>query len=153
MAIVSSKIISRIAQKIGSYITERHTDQFGKHYDYEYLNSGQDENAIMAARALKITEALKEWEINDFINNGWSGLQYQTADEFATAIRIKYKNANGIEAAQIAKAILDAINSGQVTDAQVQNAFGLTQAQYTNNKAKLQTVMDDYDAVIAVMGA
>lgn len=58
MPIISSKITVRNTQSVGSYLTEQHIDQDGNEYLVEYLNTGQDENAVMAARAVNIGERI-----------------------------------------------------------------------------------------------
>lgn len=79
-------------------------------------------------------------------------LQYQTVAEFAARLREKYRNGTGEQAARIAKWILDHIEAGDFTDAQVRGAFSLTAGQWTTLKAKMTTLRTNYEAVQAAQG-
>ncbi len=48
--------------------------------------------------------------------------------------------------------MIERINAGDFTDAQVRNAFDLTTQQYTNMKARMTTLHDNWAAVIAARG-
>lgn len=79
-------------------------------------------------------------------------LRYQTAAQFAARLRARYREATKEEAARIATRILDWIDAGDVTDAQVRNAFGLTTQQYTALKTRMTALRDAYRAVQAAAG-
>ena len=79
-------------------------------------------------------------------------LQYQTASEFADRVRLRYLKSKREECARIAKWILDHIDAGNFTDAQVRNAFGLTVPQYNTLKTKMTNMRTAYEAVIAAVG-
>lgn len=74
MPIISSQIISQLAQADGgALIVERHIDHNGIVHDQQYVaQSGLDIDAVMAARAIKIGEAIDqaeavEQEANNFV--------------------------------------------------------------------------------------
>lgn len=79
-------------------------------------------------------------------------LRYQTAAQFAARLRERYRTATREEAARIATWVLDRIEAGDLTDAQVRNAFGLTTQQYTAMKARMSTLRDAYRAVQQAVG-
>ena len=79
-------------------------------------------------------------------------LNHQTATQFATRLRERYRAASKEECARLAKWILDHIDAGDFTETQVRNAFGLTAGQWTTIKAKMTTLRTNYDAVLAAAG-
>lgn len=79
-------------------------------------------------------------------------LQHQTAEEFAARLRIRYLKSSREECARIAKWVLDHIEAGDFTDAQVRNAFGLTTGQYNALKTKWTNLRTAYEAMLAAQG-
>lgn len=79
-------------------------------------------------------------------------LKYQTAAQFAARLRERYRNASKEEAARIATWILNRIEAGDITDAQVRSAFGLTAGQYTTLKTKMTNLRASWLAVQAAAG-
>lgn len=79
-------------------------------------------------------------------------LKHQTLTQFAAGVRERYRNASREDAAKIAAWILRHILNGDLTDTQVRNAFGLNAAQWTTLKAKMQTLVDHYEAVQVAQG-
>ena len=79
-------------------------------------------------------------------------LRYQTAAQFAARLRERYRTATREEAARIATWVLARIEAGDLTDAQVRSAFGLTTQQYTGLKARMSTLRDAYRAVQQAVG-
>ena len=79
-------------------------------------------------------------------------LKHQTAAEFAARFRERYKGASKQEAARLAYWLIERINAGDFTDAQVRNAFGFTTTQYTAAKARFQALHDHWAAVLAAQG-
>ena len=79
-------------------------------------------------------------------------LKHQTAPQFATRLRERYRSASREECARIASWILRHIANGDFTDLQVRNAFGLTAGQWTTLKAKMQALVDNYNAVQLAQG-
>lgn len=79
-------------------------------------------------------------------------LQHQTAAQFAARLRERFRNSNREEVARLAKWILDHLDAGDFTDAQIRNAFGLTAGQWTTLKAKMTTLRTNYAAVQAAAG-
>lgn len=79
-------------------------------------------------------------------------LRHQTAAQFAARLRERYRNASREEAARIATWVLDRIEAGDITDAQMRTAFSLTAAQWTTLKAKMTTLRTNWQAVQAARG-
>lgn len=79
-------------------------------------------------------------------------LQFQTTAQFAARLRERYRSASREEAARIATWILNRIDAGDITDAQVRNAFGLTVTQYANLKTRMTNLRTAYQAVQAAAG-
>lgn len=79
-------------------------------------------------------------------------LRHQTAAQFAARLRERYRNASREEAARIATWILNRIEAGDLTDAQVRNAFGLTVTQYNAMKTRMTNLRTAYQAVQAAAG-
>ena len=80
-------------------------------------------------------------------------LRFATGAELAAAFRRRYKAAEGFEAARLATWLLNRIDDGTFTDAQVRNAFGLTVAQYNALKTKFTSQRTAYLAIVAERGA
>jgi hypothetical protein len=79
-------------------------------------------------------------------------LVHQTGAELAARFRTAYRAATELRAAKMAWWLIERINAGDFTDAQVRNAFGLTTTQYTAMKTRMTTLHDQYAAVIAAKG-
>lgn len=79
-------------------------------------------------------------------------LRHATGAQLAAAFRERYRDATGLDAGRLSRWLLDRIGDGTWTDAQVRNTFGLTAAQYTALKTRLETRAARYDAVIADAG-
>jgi hypothetical protein len=155
MAIVSSTLqADPFAQADGrTYVRELHVDGQGAQYRIEYLAAvGLDRNAVMAARAVALANELADEEFRRCVDAGTFTVLQQTGAQLAARFRAAYRAASREQAARLAYWLLERINAGQVTDAQVQSAFGLTAAQYTAMKARATTLHDGWAAVLAAAG-
>jgi hypothetical protein len=79
-------------------------------------------------------------------------LNYETATAAATRFRTRYKIATALEASRLAYWIIERIVAGDYTDTQIRSVFGLTTTQYTAMKARMQTLHDDWVAVLVAAG-
>jgi hypothetical protein len=79
-------------------------------------------------------------------------LKHQTAAQFAARLRERYRNAEREDAAKIARWVARRLAAGDITDAQMRAAFGLTTTQWSNLKARMQTLAANYDAVLSARG-
>jgi hypothetical protein len=79
-------------------------------------------------------------------------LHHITADEFANRLRTRYKAAQGDDCARIATWILNHLEKGDFTDAQLRTAFALTAGQWTTLKTKLTALRGNWLAVKSAAG-
>lgn len=79
-------------------------------------------------------------------------LVHQTPAQFAQRLRAAYRAASKEQCARMAWRIVEMLNAGDVTDAQLQNVFGLTAAQYPTLKTKLADLHDKWAGVRAAQG-
>ena len=79
-------------------------------------------------------------------------LSHQTAAQLAARFRARYRTAEREEAARLATWLLNRIDVGDFTDAQVRSAFGLTAQQYTTLKTAMTTLRTQWLAVQSAKG-
>lgn len=134
-------------------VVETHVDILGGQHVYPYRAAvGSDFTAFMNNRAAALQEMLPRREFDLAMQTpARPVLRFQTAAEFATRIRQAYKGALTIDCMQIAYWIVERLNAGDVTDLQLQNAFGLTANQY--NTLKTTILIPQHDHWVAVLGA
>ena len=156
MSIVSSDVVLGTLQRDGRrHVTETHVDNVGISYTFTYLAAvDANTSAILAARAVTLAQWLINRELEaELASDSFTPLVYGTKTQLADAFRARYKDATALEAARMATWLLNRIDEGTFTDAQVQSAFGLTTNQYNNQKAILTTLRANYVACLAAVGA
>lgn len=79
-------------------------------------------------------------------------LNHQTIAQLVTRFRERFRNASKDECARLATWLLNRIEAGDFTDAQVRSAFGLTVTQYNNLKTRMGTLRANWVAVQAAQG-
>jgi hypothetical protein len=79
-------------------------------------------------------------------------LAFNTPQQFADRLRLRYLKSKREECARLAKWVLDHIDAGDFTDAQVRNAFGLTTGQYNTLKQKMTNMRTAYNVITAAEG-
>lgn len=79
-------------------------------------------------------------------------LQHQTAQEFVARFRERYLKATREDCARLATWLLNRIDAGDLTDAQVRAAFGLTAQQYSALKTRMGSLRAAWLAVRAAAG-
>lgn len=143
-------------QKDGrSYVREKHTDAANIVRDYNYLaNAGADYAALLTAHAALLDAQLASEEFFTQLNSlDPLVLKYQTKTQFAQTFRALWKDSIKTVCAYLAYWLIEHINSGDFTDAQVQSVFGLTTTQYNNLKStKLIPYHDAWAAALAAVG-
>lgn len=151
MPIVSSRTELGHLQKDGRrLVREVHTDQLGVEHVREYgpVDTQQvDVNAVATARAARLTAILKEMELQACLDNDRVTTVHITKTELAEWIRRVYRSAEPHVVVRIARWIRRRIATGDFTENQVRNAFGLTVPQWDALKVKLQA-MDDALATV-----
>jgi hypothetical protein len=108
----------------------------------------------MAARAIVIAAQLLDEEVSRILSiDAPPVFVYASNSDLISAFRAAYRDASKIEAARLATWLLNRIDDGTYTTAQVENAFGITDAQWTNTiLPKLSGYRTAYQAVLAAQG-
>ena len=78
--------------------------------------------------------------------------KHQTPQEFVQRFRAAFREGNRDRLAKLANWLLNRIAAGDVTDTQARNAFGLTVTQWNTLKTKMQTLVNNYNAVQSATG-
>lgn len=156
MPIINSTYIAETAAPDGSRrVIEVHTDDKGGTWRIDYLaDAGMDYATVATTRVAQLNTQLKETELRTAIFDGaWNYvLSNVTANELAAYVRELYKNESKEQLARVAKRILEWITNGRFTDTQIRTVFGLTAAQWTTLKTKMQTLVSNYDALNTAAG-
>jgi hypothetical protein len=155
MPIVSSTHTLGTVQRDGRrWVTEDHVDQFARHFLVDYLAAvGADYVAIRTARATEIGLRLIADEIAAALRvDANPVLEYATKNDFVPVLRRAYQAAEREECARLATWIINRVNDGWVTEAQVQAAFGLADGPWATLRAKMIALRSSYLAVQAAAG-
>jgi hypothetical protein len=155
---ITSSVIAEIGvQRDGrQWVLERHIDHVGvEHVRHWLATAGEDLNAALAAYALRLLDELRDREITRNVGNVLADGRlavittvYSTGMENINALRIAYQSATRTEA------IFTGDFLGSLTDAQLRNAFDLTQAQVTNLRTnKLTPAENAANTIRAASGA
>lgn len=143
MSIVSSSIVIQRDDGGFWYVEEEHTDNIGGKHKWRYTpTKAVDLNAVMAQHAAVLAERLANEEIEDCIELNVLLTNFNTKAELAAKIRELYREAEWERLFKIARWIRARIQAGDFTEAQVQNAFGLTNPQWNTLKTKFQNYDD-----------
>lgn len=155
MAIVSSTFTAGPAQKDGRrYVTETHTDSAGGKHLRSYLAAvGADHQAIANARAVLVAEEIAQDEFMAVLDGDVAiVVVHQTLVQLAQRLRAYFLTSERFECARVARWIMNRLDAGHITEAQMRNAFGLTALQWSNLRAKLVDLRTQYNAVDAARG-
>jgi hypothetical protein len=148
MSIVSStQVTDGVVQADGSVdVLETHTDNISvQHFVRYHAGAGADRVTIMNNRATALGTEIADHEFGEAILvNAKPTLSYQTAAQFATRWRQAYFGSSYERSCRLSWWMIERINAGDVTDAQLQNAFGLTATQY--NTIKTGFLIPQHDA-------
>ena len=79
-------------------------------------------------------------------------LKHQTPSQFVGRLREAYRVSSREQTAQIARWILAKLQTGDVTDAQLRTAFGLTTAQWNTVKTKMTALRNAANALKTAAG-
>lgn len=158
MAITSSVVSFSVAQKDGRiWVREVHSDATGVGSIIDYLGASDAQTTAQGiantrATALNVSLADAEFAVKRLIDASPLPLRWQTGAQLLVRIRATYKQLTRADLARLAKWILARILDGTVTDLQLQNAWGLTAAQWVTLKAKMQALADQQTAIDAAVG-
>ncbi len=158
MSITSSVVTIEGPQIDGRrWVHEAHSDAQGVAALVDYLGASDVATTAQAtanARALILNVKLADAEFvtKTLVDASPLPLRWQTAAQFIARIRGAYHIFDKANLARLAAWILNRILDGTVTDLQLQNAFGLTLAQWTALKARMQALASEQAAVDAAAG-
>jgi len=79
-------------------------------------------------------------------------LKHQTAEAFIGRVRAAYRDGNSDQLVKIARFLIARVQAGDVTDAQLRNAFGLNTTQWNALKTKMQNLITADNAVKSAVG-
>jgi hypothetical protein len=79
-------------------------------------------------------------------------LKHQTAEQFIARFREAYRNSDRERCIQLARFVISRIQAGDITDAQVRNAFGLNTTQWNNLKTKMNSWITAQNTVQSAVG-
>jgi len=135
------------------YVRETHTDHLGALHLISYLAAvGADYSSIMAARVAQIEAGLADLEYANNLSNDALATQHITKADLLAKFREAYRSASKEDLARLATWVIRRVTQGDVTEAQLQSAFGLTDPQYATLRAKMLALRDHWVAVQAAEG-
>jgi len=79
-------------------------------------------------------------------------LKHQTVQQFVARFREAYRDSDRERCVQLAKFVIARIQSGDFTQTQVRNAFGLTLAQWNILKTKMDSWIAAYNTLQTAVG-
>lgn len=155
MAIVSNSFSLGIVQRDGRVnVVEVHTDNTGATHRIEYLgNPNNDHAAVMTARAITLDEQLKASEVERILSALSAPVpRYVTKAALLLVWREQFRDARRERAVQLAKWILDHLDAGEWTDLQLRSLFGVSAANYSTLKQRLEDMRTRWNQVQASAG-
>lgn len=155
MPITSSIIVEDSAQNDGRRsIREKHIDHLGVNHFVTYLaESGTDEEANLANRVAQIEENLKQSEINSNVSKALNGeltftFNHSTVAQNRTAIREVFRTATRWELITLGWVI----HTLNLSDTQLKNLFGVSDANLPALKTKLSNLATRYEEALTLVG-
>jgi len=79
-------------------------------------------------------------------------LRHQTQAQFIARVREAYRTGDAATVVKIARFLLAKVQSGDLTQTQIRNAFGLTVAQWDVLKVKMQDYVAAADIAASAAG-
>ncbi|MDH4049982.1 MAG: hypothetical protein OEU93_00280 [Rubrivivax sp.] len=79
-------------------------------------------------------------------------LKHQTAEAFVARVREAYRVGDPDTLVKIAQFLIARVQSGDLTEAQIRNAFGMNQSQWNTLKTKLQALISADNTIKAAVG-
>lgn len=163
MSITSSIIARDDIQADGSrHIREEHTDHLGRVHVVNYTAAaGQNVSALMSARVSQIEAQLAEAEIEQFVANIDTGMDfvsiapnYTTKEKVWKRLMQEYRRGRARQAINLLP-LLKYLNT-TYTDTQIRNALSISQAKLDAVRSRavglenLKTAIETDDALIEV---
>ena len=79
-------------------------------------------------------------------------LKHQTAEAFVARVRAAYRDGDPDTLVKIARFLIARVQAGDITEAQIRNAFGLNVSQWNTLKTKMQNLITADNAVKSAVG-
>lgn len=79
-------------------------------------------------------------------------LRHQTVDEFADRFRARFRAAEKGEAARLAAKLIDWVEAGDITQAQVRRAFSISVAEWPAFRTRMTALRDHHVAIESARG-
>ena len=79
-------------------------------------------------------------------------LKHQTPEAFIARVRQAYREGNSEQLVKIARFLIARVQAGDVTDAQLRNAFGLNNTQWNALKTKMQALIKADNDIKSAVG-
>lgn len=79
-------------------------------------------------------------------------LRHQTPEAFIGRVRAAYREGDSERLVKIARFLIARVQAGDVTDAQLRIAFGMSAAQWAAAKARMQTLITADNTVRSATG-
>ena len=79
-------------------------------------------------------------------------LKHQTPEAFIARVRQAYRDGDSERLVKIARFLIARVQAGDVTDAQLRNAFGLNTTQWNALKTRMQNLITADNAVRSAVG-
>lgn len=149
---MTSSFTTGAAQADGRvFVRELIIDDFFAEHIAEYLAAGDfDFSGALAARVAGLVAILKQREIDRVLGNlnVWTWT-YNSNTEMATAFRAEYLTSKSRRTAELARWLMDGLDSLVFPDTGTRQIFGLSVANWTTLKTKmgvLRTKLNDVEA-------
>lgn len=79
-------------------------------------------------------------------------LKHQTVGDFTARLREAYRDSQGERTIQLARFIVARVDAGDLTDAELREAFGKTVAQWNSMKNKLRGLQNARAQLMSAIG-
>lgn len=79
-------------------------------------------------------------------------LKHQTVEAFIARVRAAYRDGDPEKLVKIARFLIARVQAGDLTEAQIRNAFGLNVSQWNTLKTKMQNLINADNAVKSAVG-
>jgi hypothetical protein len=79
-------------------------------------------------------------------------LRWQTVEELVARFRTRYRDASGLDATMLAYWLIERVNANDLSDALMEDAFGLTPTEYNSVAARMSVLHDSWANVLAAHG-
>jgi len=154
VAIVSSEIAVQLDLGSQWFVVEHHTDSVAGVHSWRYTPSKSvDLNAKLAEHAVHLQEQLVDEEVKRALEvDAAPVIVHQTGAQFLLRLRELYRDSRKEICAWIARWIVNRLNAGELTAAQMMNVFNLSAPQWNILFAKLQTMADALDVLEQALG-